>query len=285
MVRLGKVGCTEDMTNTRILVTGGTGMTGRRVTRLLAERGADVRVGSRSGTPPFEWHSPETWDAVLDGVDGVYLCYHPDLAFPGAAETVSAFAARAAERGVTRMALLSGRGEDGAELAEQAVRAVFPDLTVLRCAMFAQNFSEHFLVDSVHAGAIALPVADVPEPFVDLDDVAEVAARALTEDGHAGELYELTGPRALTFAEAGALLGAVVGHPVAYVPVTPEEFVAGAVQEGVPAEVAHGLAGLFTEILDGRNVKPVDGVERALGRPAGDFGDYVTRAAAAGAWS
>ena len=285
MVRPKKLRCTEDMTHERILVTGGTGMTGRSVSHLLAERGADVRVGSRSGTPPFEWHDSDTWDAVLDGVDGVYLCFHPDLAFPGAAEAVAAFAARAVERGATRMVLLSGRGEDGAQRAEEAVRAVFADLTVLRCAMFAQNFSEHILVDAVRAGTVTLPVPDVPEPFVDLADVAEAAARALTEDGHAGRLYEMTGPRSLTFTEAGALLGAAVGHPVVYLPVTPEEFVNKSVWAGVPAEVAQGLTELFTEILDGRNAKPADGVERALGRPAGDFGDYVARAAEDGAWS
>ncbi|GAB2511473.1 NAD-dependent epimerase/dehydratase family protein [Nocardiopsis aegyptia] len=273
------------MRNQRILVTGGTGMTGRRVSHQLAERGVDVRVGSRSGTPPFEWHDPAAWDAVLDGVDGVYLCFHPDLAFPGAAEAVSAFAARAAEHGVTRMALLSGRGEDGAERAEEAVRAVFADLTVLRCSMFAQNFSEHILVDGVRAGTVALPVPDVPEPFVDLADVAEIAVRALTEDGHAGRLYELTGPSALTFAEACALMGEAAGHPVAYLPVTPADFVAEAGRAGIPPEVATGLTELFAEILDGRNAKPTDGVRQALGRPAGDFAGYVARAAAEGAWS
>ncbi|WP_304451480.1 NAD-dependent epimerase/dehydratase family protein [Nocardiopsis sp. YSL2] len=273
------------MTHERILVTGGTGMTGRRVSHRLAERGVDVRVGSRSGAPPFEWHDPATWDAVLDGVDGVYLCFHPDLAFPGAAEAVSAFAARAAGRGATRMVLLSGRGEEGARRAEEAVRAAFADLTVLRCAMFAQNFSEYILVDAVRAGTVALPVPDVPEPFVDLADVAEAAARALTEDGHAGRLYEMTGPRSLTFAEAGALMGEAAGHPVSYLTVTPADFVAESVRAGMPAEVAEGLTELFTEILDGRNAEPTDGVERALGRPAGDFADYVARAASEGAWS
>ncbi|WP_017584894.1 NAD-dependent epimerase/dehydratase family protein [Nocardiopsis ganjiahuensis] len=277
-------------TTTRVLVTGGTGMTGRRITRLLSERGVDHRVGSRAGhpetgTPRFDWDAPETWDAVLEGVDAVYLCYHPDLAFPGAADIVSAFAAKAAATGVRRMALLSGRGEPEAERAEQQVRSVFPGLTVLRCSFFAQNFSEGFFVSAVLSGTLALPVADVPEPFVDLDDVAEIAVRALTGEGHAGELYELTGPRALTFTEAGKALASATGRPVEYLEVTRAEFVAGAAADGLPEEVAQGLAALVTEILDGRNVAPADGVERALGRPANGFEEYAAKAAEAGAWS
>lgn len=273
------------MTTRNVLVTGGTGMTGRRVTRLLREHGADVRVGSRSGRPRFDWHEPATWDAVLEGVASVYLCYHPDLAFPGADEAVAAFASRAARSGVRRAVLLSGRGEEGAERAEHAVRGVFPDLTVLRCSVFAQDFSESFLLGPVLEGTVALPVPDVPEPFVDLDDVAEIAARALTGDGHAGELYELTGPRALTFTEATRLIGGAAGYPVVCRRVPPEEFVAGAVAAGLSGEVARGLTELFGEILDGRNAEPADGVEKALGRPASDFAEYVRRAGAAGAWS
>lgn len=264
-------------------------MTGRRVTRLLTERGVDHKVGSRSGhqesgTPPFDWDSPETWDAVLEGADAVYLCYHPDLALPGAAETVTAFATRATEHGVRRMALLSGRGEPEAQRAEEQVRVVFPGLTVLRCAFFAQNFSESFFVPAVLSGTLALPVADVPEPFVDLDDVAEIAVRALSEDGHSGELYELTGPTAPTFAEAGKVLGAAMGHPVEYRKVTTEEFVVATAEQGIPQAVAHGLAALFEEVLDGRNTATTDGVERVLGRPARSFEEHVAGAAKAGAW-
>ncbi|WP_460759580.1 Rossmann-fold NAD(P)-binding domain-containing protein [Nocardiopsis oceani] len=276
-------------TTRRVLVTGGTGMTGRRVTRLLTQLGVEHRVGSRaghpgSGTPPFDWHSPDTWDAVLEGADSVYLCYHPDLAFPGASDIVTAFAARAAGHGVRRMALLSGRGEPEAQRAEEAVRAAFPDLTVLRCSFFAQNFSEYFFLDGVRSGTLALPVADVPEPFVDLDDVAEAAVRTLTQEGHAGELYEMTGPRALTFTEAGKVLGGAAGYPVAYRKVTPDEYVSWAAAEGVPEELAQGLVALFTQVLDGRNTKPAGGVQRALGRPAGDFEGYAAKAAGTGVW-
>lgn len=277
-------------TITRVLVTGGTGMTGRRITRLLAERGVEHRVGSReghpaTGTPRFDWHDTDTWEGVLEGVDSVYLCYHPDLALPGAADAVSSFAARAADKGVRRMVLLSGRGEPEAQNAEQEVRKVFGDLTVLRCSFFAQNFSESFFVPAVVSGTIALPVADVPEPFLDLDDLAEAAVRSLTEAGHTGELYELTGPKALTFAEAGGILSEAAGHPISYLRVSPEEFVSAAAAEGLPEEVGHGLVALFSEILDGRNVNPTNGVERVLGRPATGFKEFTAKAAETGVWA
>ncbi|WP_160050910.1 MULTISPECIES: NAD-dependent epimerase/dehydratase family protein [unclassified Nocardiopsis] len=269
------------MDTEKILVTGGTGMTGRRLTRLLRERGTEARVGSRTGTPRFDWHDQKTWDPVLEGTTAVYLCYHPDLGFPGAGEIVAAFAARAARHGVRRMALLSGRGEPEAQKAELAVGAEFPGLTVLRCAVFAQNFSEGFLHGPVLEGTVALPAPDVPEPFVDLDDVAEVAARVLTEDGHAGELYVLTGPASVTFTEATRLIGEAAGRAVGYQEVSAEEFVSWAAAAGLPEDDARGLAALLGQILDGRNVEPADGVERALGRPATAFAEYVRRA---GAW-
>ncbi|WP_116244736.1 NAD-dependent epimerase/dehydratase family protein [Nocardiopsis sp. FIRDI 009] len=272
-------------THERILVTGGTGMTGRRVTDLLRQRGVDVRVGSRSGAPPFEWHDTGTWDPVLEGVTGVYLCYHPDLAFPGAAETVAAFAARAAERGVRRAVLLSGRGEDGALAAEHAVREAFPATTLARSSYFAQNFSESFFTEQVRAGTTLLPVPDVAEPFIDLDDLAEVAVTALTGDGHAGRTYDLTGPRSLTFTEAAAVLSEASGRTVEHRSITPEEYVEGAVAEGLPAELAQGLVEIFQGTLDGRNTEPTDDVRRVLGRPAGDFADYARRAARTGAWT
>ncbi|MFI6574217.1 NmrA family transcriptional regulator [Nocardiopsis sp. NPDC050513] len=271
-------------THERVLVTGGTGMTGRRVTDLLKQRGVDTRVGSRSGVPPFEWHDTATWDPVLEGVTGVYLCYHPDLAFPGAAEAVAAFAARAAGHGVRRAVLLSGRGEDGALAAERAVRDAFPATTLARCSVFAQNYSESFFTDQVRAGTTLLPVPDIAEPFIDLDDLAEVAVAALTGDGHAGRTYDLTGPRSLTFAEAAAVLSEASGRAVGHRSVTPEEYVRAAVEGGFPGELAQGLVEIFQEILDGRNTEPTDDVALVLGRPAGDFADYARRAARTGVW-
>ena len=188
------------------LVLGGTGKTGRRVAARLQARGLPVRIGSRSGEPPFDWQKPETWASALDGVSAAYVSYYPDVAIPGAPEAVRAFTELAVQSGTRRLVLLSGRGEEEAQRAEQAVREVGDgagvEWTIVRCAWFMQNFDEYFLLEPILAGEVALPSGDVPEPFVDADDIADVAVAALTEDGYAGEIYELTGPRLLTMEEA-----------------------------------------------------------------------------------
>ena len=123
----------------------------------------------------------------------------------------------------------------------------------MRCSFFAQNFSEHFLVDAVVDGVIALPAGDVREPIIDVDDIAEVAVKALTEDGHAGRVHELTGPRLMSFHDAAADLSAATGREIVYLPVTPEQYVVGAIDAGVPAEEAEMLGELFAQIFDGRS--------------------------------
>ncbi|MCK2214850.1 NAD(P)H-binding protein [Actinomadura sp. ATCC 31491] len=258
-----------------ILVLGGTGKTGRRVADHLTARGLPVRLGSRSATPPFDWADRSTWPAALEGVTAAYVSYYPDLAFPGAYDAVRAFTGLAVRAGVRRLVLLSGRGEPEARASERTVQESGAEWTVVRCGWFMQNFSEGFILEPVRAGVIALPADDVPEPFVDADDIADVAAAALTEDGHAGQVYELTGPRLLTFAEAAAELSAATGRRVEFVRVTPEEYVAAAVAAGLPREEAEGLATLFTGVLDGRNASVADGVPRALGRPARDFAGFA----------
>jgi len=198
---------------------------------------------------------------------------------------VAAFAEQAVAAGARRLVLLSGRGEEEALRAEELVARAGAEWTVVRCSWFNQNFSEGFFVDQVRAGEVALPVGDVREPFVDVDDIAEIAAEALSGDRHVGQVYELTGPRLLTFAEAIAEIGAASGRALRYRPVPLEEYKALLVQYEVPADFIWLIGYLFTEVLDGRNARLCDGVERALGRPPRDFRDYARDAAAAGAWS
>ncbi|MGH9277774.1 MAG: NmrA family NAD(P)-binding protein, partial [Acidimicrobiales bacterium] len=267
-----------------ILVLGGTGKTGSRVAHHLAARGLPVRIGSRSGEPPFDWDDPARWAPVLDGVTSAYITYQPDLAFPGAAETVGAFARLAVEHGVRRLVLLSGRNEEGALRGEQAVRESGADWTIVRSSFFAQNFSEGFWVDAVVSGELAVPAGDVTEPFIDVDDVADIVVAALTEDGHRGQLYEVTGPRLLSFADVAAELSGATGREVRYVPVSSEDFVSALRAEGLPPDLVAGLAGLFDEVLDGRSSYLADGVQRALHRPPRDFADYARDAAASAAW-
>lgn len=276
------------MTNTT-LVLGGTGKTGRRVVERLSERGASVRVGSRSAEIPFDWNDRATWQPVLADVGAVYIAYVPDLAVPGAPAAVGAFAETAVAAGVRRLVLLSGRGEPEAQSAEARVAAIADKAgitwTVVRASWFMQNFDENFLIESILAGEVALPVGDVAEPFVDTDDIADVAVAALTEEGHHGKTYEVTGPRLLTFAEAVAEIAAATGRRIAYVTVPIDAYAAALVDAGLDAETVGFLRYLFTEVLDGRNQYVTDGVRQALGRDPRDFSDYARTAAATGVWN
>jgi len=266
------------------LVVGGTGKTGRRVVERLEARGLPVRVGSRSGEPPFDWEDEATWAPALRDVGAVYVTYYPDLAAPGAANAVRSFAELAVESGVRRLVLLSGRGEEEARRAELAVQGVDAEWTIVRSSFFSQNFSESFFLEPILGGELALPVDGVAEPFVDAEDIADVAVAALTEDGHAGQLYELTGPRLLTFAEAVEEISLASGREIRYVPVSVEQFASALSRDRVPSEVVELLTYLFTEVLDGRNARLTDGVRRALGRKPRDFADYAREAAATGVW-
>jgi uncharacterized protein YbjT (DUF2867 family) len=266
------------------LVLGGTGKTGRRVAQRLEALGWPTRIGSRSADPPFDWEDRATWASALDGVASVYVSYYPDLAAPGAVDAVGAFAQLAVSRGVPRLVLLAGRGEPEAEEAEQAVRESGGDVTVVRSTWFMQNFSEGYMLEHVLGGVVALPAGDTPEPFVDAEDIADVAVAALTDDRHIGELYELTGPRPLTFADAVEEIAKAAGRSIRYEPVSVEQHAATAAACGVPAEVVDLLTYLFGTVLDGRNAHVTDGVQRALGRAPRDFGDYARDTAATGVW-
>ena len=278
------VGMTTHTHDTMTLVLGGTGKTGARVVQRLAAQGAAVRVGSRSGQPPFDWYDRSTWAPALGGVTAAYVCYYPDLAVPGAADTVGAFADLAVETGVRRLVVLSGRGEPEAQRSERAVMDAGADWTVVRASFFAQNFSEHFLLDAVLGGELALPCGEVAEPFIDAGDIADVAVAALTQDGHAGQVYEVTGPRLLTFADAVAGIAVAARRELRYVPLSRDDFATGLTREGLPADIVSLMTYLFTDVLDGRNAHLSDGVQRALGRQPRDFAEYVRDTAASGVW-
>jgi uncharacterized protein YbjT (DUF2867 family) len=280
------------MTTTTVstpLVLGGTGKTGRRVVEALRRAGLEPTVGSRTASEPesrvFDWDDRSTWAQALAGADAAYLCYAPDLAVPGAADTIADLAELAVGSGVRRLVLLSGRGEPEAGRAEDAIRAIAPQWTVVRSAFFAQNFSESFFADGVLSGELALPIGDVGEPFVDADDVAEVATAALLGDALVGRICEVTGPELLSFADAAALIGQASGRAVRFRSVSAEEYADGLRAAGLPEEVVGLIGYLFAEVLDGRNAATTDGVLEALGRPARSFGDYARRAAASGVWA
>ncbi|MFI6369551.1 NAD(P)H-binding protein [Streptomyces sp. NPDC050546] len=269
----------------KTLVLAGTGKTGRRVVERLAARELPVRVGSRKGSPPFDWQETATWVPALRGVEAVYVAYHPDAAFPGAAEAVGSFADQAVRCGVKRLVLLADRGASEAERCERAVRASGAEWTVVRTGFISQNFSEDVLTGAVRAGVVALPAGEVAEPFTDAEDIADVAAAALTEDRHVRETYDVTGPRLMTFAEAVAEIGEAIGRTVRYQAVSGERFSAALQEKGTPVRLAEPLADLMGEVFDGRRARLGDGVQRAVGRPPRDFADYVRGTAATGIWA
>ncbi|MFI6316919.1 NAD(P)H-binding protein [Nonomuraea sp. NPDC050556] len=267
------------------LVLGGTGKTGRRIVERLREAGTEPRVGSRGATPSFDWDDPSTWHAALTGVRSVYVSFFPDLAVPGAPEAIEAFTKTAVACGVEKLVLLSGRGEAEARSCERIVAASGVEWTVLRASWFNQNFSENYLLEPVLDGQVVLPAGDVPEPFVDADDIAEVAVAVLTQDGHHEKIYELTGPRLLTFADAVAEIAAASGRSIEFVPVSAAAYATALKEAGLPDDTVSFLIYLFTTVLDGRNSRVEDGVRQVLGRPARDFADYARAAAKTGVWS
>ena len=262
------------MQPTETLVLGAGGKTGRRVAARLAALGVPVR-----SRPVFEWEAPATWAPALEGVEAA--CVGSSPAIPAA---IGAFAELAAARGTRRLVLLARRGEDGALRGERALRESGARWTVVRVGWLAQCFSEGHLLEPVLAGEVALPAPPVGEPFIDADDVADVAVAALTEDGHAGRVYDLTGPRLLTFAEAVEEVAEAAGREIRYVRVPLGRYRAMLAERGLPAGRVELLAYRFSEVLDGRNAHLRDCVRRALGREPRDFSDFARDAAAAGAW-
>lgn len=266
------------------LVLGGTGKTGRRVAQRLQARGITTRIASRSATPSFDWNDDSNWSEILDGVSAAYISYAPDLAIPGATDAIRRFVELAVSRGVKRLVLLSGRGELEAQACEQIVQATDVEWTIVRASWFMQNFSEGEFLEMVLDGAITLPATDVPEPFIDINDIAEVAVAALSEEGHAYEVYEVTGPRLLTFSDAAKEISAACGREVQFIQVPRADFNRAISDSGVPTDIAWLLNYLFETVLDGRNASLGDGVQRALGREPADFREFAQRIAARGNW-
>ena len=268
-----------------VLVLGGTGKTGRRIVGRLRDQGVETRIGSRSGLPAFDWDNPSGWDAVLAGVSAVYISYTPDLAVPAAKLAIRQLVERAKAQGVKHLVLLSGRGEPDAQACERIVQESGLDWTIVRASWFNQNFSEGDFLPLVLSGEITLPAGHVPEPFVDAEDIADVAVAALTEAGHNGEVYEVTGPRLMTFDDVASELSRATGRKISFVRVPSDVFLQGFRRAGAPEEMIWLLDYLFSTILDGRNAQICDGVERALGRPPKDFSDFANEVAASGLWS
>lgn len=162
------------MKTDNILVIGGTGKTGKRVVHLLKTLGHNVRIGSRTASPSFDWHQPEGWAPTLEGMDKVYITYQPDLAVPGALEAIEKLVKKSKQASVKKLVLLSGKGEREAQLCEQVVIHSGLDYTIVRASWFNQNFSENFLLEPILEGVVALPQAAAQIPWIDANDIAQV---------------------------------------------------------------------------------------------------------------
>ncbi|MFB9924935.1 NAD(P)H-binding protein [Amycolatopsis halotolerans] len=268
-----------------ILVTGATGKSGRRVVSRLRAAGHPVRAAARSGEHPFDWTDASTWGAALEGIRAAYV-----VQLDGT-NLVRPFVAQARKHGVRRIVLASGRGiddpgyvrdrtgmRDGIADSEAAVRESGLEWTISRPGWFAQNFSEGFFADAVAAGELRLPAGDGAATFVDAEDIAEVVAAALTEDGHAGQTYELSGPSAVSLAEAVEAISAAASREIRYVPLSIEDYVAELVDQGLPRAEAAIFADVIEPLREGRDAHVSDGVQRALGRSPRSFAEFVKTA-------
>ncbi|GGR47791.1 NmrA family transcriptional regulator [Streptomyces netropsis] len=269
------------------MVLGGTGKTGRRVVVRLQQRGHDVRVASRKGPNPFDWDDENTWEPVLAGAGAAYLV---DSRLGDAAPSMSSFSKLAVSSGVERLVLLSHRDwavSDGEEKlpCERAVRESGAEWTILKPAWFVQNFSEEsFFRGQVVDGEVVLPTGDGVEPFIDAEDIADVAVATLTEDGHGGQAYELSGPRLLSLGAVVDEIARATGRSITYRPVSSADFAAYGTENGLPEDFTAMLNLLFGWISENRFAQLADGVQRVLGREPRDFADYVRATAVTGVW-
>ncbi|MBQ4822742.1 NmrA family NAD(P)-binding protein [Aquimarina sp. MMG016] len=273
------------MKSENILVIGGTGKTGRRIVNLLEGLGHNVRVGSRSVQPSFDWHQPENWSQTLEGMDKVYITYQPDLAVPGALEAIEQLIKEAKNASIKKLVLLSGKGEREAELCEQVVIHSGIEYTIVRASWFNQNFSENFLLDPILDGFVALPQAEVKIPFVDTDDIAEVAVKALLEDEHNNQTYQLTGPEALTFRQAIDTIAKVSKRSITFIPISIQEYSDGMRSAKLPEDFIWLIEYLFTEVLGNpKNSEITNDVEKVLKRKPKSFTEYAQKVATTRVW-
>jgi uncharacterized protein YbjT (DUF2867 family) len=270
------------------LVLGSTGKTGPRVAAALFNRGLPVRTAARSGANvSFDWSRRDSYAPALDGMSRVYLVA-PVMRIDFA-DDVSAFLDEAEAAGVHHVTFLSAYGMERAP-DHIATRSVELDLlgrermghTILRPAWFMQNFSETFLKPL--NGAIVVPTGDGAEAFIDAEDIAAVAATTLADpQAHAGEAYSLTGPEALTVAEAAAIIGDETGQKIKHVDLVRDTWIAGAIANGIPPEYGAVLRQLTETVASGHGSRPNGTVEKITGTPPHTFRNFAHKNA--NAWT
>lgn len=273
------------MKTQKIAVFGATGKTGARVITQLQQLGYSPLARSRKSEITFDWQDRTTWSAALEGVDSAYVTYYPDLAVPQAKDDMEVFVAMAKAQGIKHLVLLSGRGEDGAKQAEDVVRNSGMEWNIVRASWFMQNFSESFMADGLRDGHLVLPQHSAIEPFIDVEDIAEVAVAALTRPDLRNQLLEITGPALLSFTDCVETISQAAERQIGFQTVPTHAYISAAKAEGLTEDMAWLIQELFDNVLDGRNQWTTDTVEKVLGRPAKSFQQYVEDTAPSGVWS
>jgi len=268
-----------------ILVIGGTGKTGSRVAERLLHNQQNVRIGSRENDPSFDWSDPATYAPALKDMNRAYITYYPDLAVPGAKEAIQQLTGEVLRQGLEKLVLLSGKGEQEAEKCEEIVANSGLNYTLVRASWFNQNFSESFLMEPILAGQVALPMPEAKIPFVDADDIAEVATRVLLDDAYNAQTITVTGPRKMTFREVVEEIAQGTQRQITFQPISLEAYAEGMKAAGLPDDYVWLFTYLFKEVLGKPENQKVSGdVEKVLGRKATDFREYVKKTAATGVW-
>lgn len=267
-----------------VLVTGAKGTTGRRIAERLKLEGVEFRAASRSSETRFDWANPETWKPALQGMRSVYVV--PE----GSAgpEVVASFAKLAADEGVAILVLLSTReaeyeGYENHLAIEDAVIDAGTGWTILRPSWFCQNFYTQFDRE-VRSGLLELPAGEGKDPFVDADDVAEVAFQALTMHGLEDKVYELSGPDPLSYREATERISALTGLTVRYEPVSEQTYYQRLREKGIPDDQARVMIVAHRPIAAGDNDFTSEGYRRLTGHPSKDFDTFVSETVAKGIW-
>ncbi|MGK7397443.1 MAG: NmrA family NAD(P)-binding protein [Candidatus Cyclobacteriaceae bacterium M3_2C_046] len=269
-----------------ILVIGGTGKTGSRVAERLIKLNQQVRIGSRKNNPSFNWNDPASYAPVLKGMDRAYITYYPDLAVPGARKAIANLTEIALKEGLEKVVLLSGKGEKEAEACEDIVANSGLNYTLVRASWFNQNFTESFLLEPILAGHVALPMAEAEIPFVDADDIADVATKVLLDDTHNDHIITVTGPGKMTFREVVATIARETNRAIKFQPVSVEEYGKAMKAAGLPDDYVWLFSYLFKEVLGNPDNQAVShDIEKVLGRKAIDFRDFVSKTAKSGLWN
>lgn len=277
----------------KILVTGATGTNGKALVNKLRERNSDFVIGSRnpeeaaakSGTEneirKFAYEDPSTYKDATRDVDRVFLLGPPMQ--PDVDKLIAPFIDYLGEKGIKRIVYFSALGADkmGDALAfhdkiEKKLKDEGFDYTILKPTFFAQNFKNYEWENITQRGVVFMPAGEGKTAFIDVNDIAEVAAVALTEDGHGKKTYRLTGGELLSYHDVADELSELLGKKIVYPKPSPEQFREVLANSGAPHFIADYLIGVYGSIADGHAALVTDDVEKVTGRKPAAFKEVLS---------